>query len=122
MSEKHLCRLCGEPMPEGEEMFKYHGYSCNCPKPPLEKSMQIANGNQVDLKVRKNFADEDELKKEFIRKAIELSSYPNWEELLWVSVRDMINEAMATQAILELRGRDKFIETLKEKMKKGLKL
>lgn len=30
-----LCELCGEPMPEGEEMFKYHGYSCDCPKPPL---------------------------------------------------------------------------------------
>jgi hypothetical protein len=31
------CELCGEPMPEGEEMFKYHGYSGPCPKPPLEK-------------------------------------------------------------------------------------
>lgn len=24
-------------MPEGEEMFKYHGYSGPCPKPPLPK-------------------------------------------------------------------------------------
>lgn len=31
------CQLCGEPMPEGEEMFKYHGYSGNCPKPPLPR-------------------------------------------------------------------------------------
>ena len=31
------CELCGEPMPEGEEMFKFHGYSGNCPKPPLQK-------------------------------------------------------------------------------------
>jgi hypothetical protein len=29
------CELCGEPMPEGEEMFKLHGYSGPCPKPPL---------------------------------------------------------------------------------------
>ena len=29
------CKLCGEPMPEGEEMFEYHGYSGNCPKPPM---------------------------------------------------------------------------------------
>lgn len=29
------CELCGEPMPEGEEMFVYHGYSGPCPKPPL---------------------------------------------------------------------------------------
>ena len=32
------CKLCGEPMPEGEEMFYYHGYSCPCPKPPLQKT------------------------------------------------------------------------------------
>jgi hypothetical protein len=35
--EQAKCELCGEPMPKGEEMFKYHGYSCNCPKPPLPK-------------------------------------------------------------------------------------
>ena len=29
------CELCGEPMPPGEEMFKYHGYSGSCPKPPM---------------------------------------------------------------------------------------
>ena len=29
------CALCGEPMPEGEQMFKYHGYSGDCPKPPM---------------------------------------------------------------------------------------
>lgn len=31
------CEVCGEPMPEGEEMFKYHGYSGPCPKPPLPR-------------------------------------------------------------------------------------
>lgn len=33
------CELCGEMMPSGEEMFKYHGYSGPCPKPPIEKAM-----------------------------------------------------------------------------------
>lgn len=28
------CVLCGEPMPAGEEMFQYHGYSEGCSKPP----------------------------------------------------------------------------------------
>jgi hypothetical protein len=42
MSEKHLCQLCGEPMPEGEEMFNYHGYSGDCPKPPLQKTEVMA--------------------------------------------------------------------------------
>lgn len=31
------CQLCGEPMPPGEQMFYYHGYSGPCPKPPLSK-------------------------------------------------------------------------------------
>lgn len=35
MRKTATCKLCGEPMPEGEEMFNYHGYSGDCPKPPL---------------------------------------------------------------------------------------
>lgn len=27
------CKLCGEPMPPGEEMFHYHGFSGPCPRP-----------------------------------------------------------------------------------------
>lgn len=37
ISEQPKCELCGEPMPENEEMFRVHGYSGNCPKPPLLK-------------------------------------------------------------------------------------
>ncbi len=29
------CDICGAPMPPGEEMFKFHGYSGPCPRPPL---------------------------------------------------------------------------------------
>jgi hypothetical protein len=25
------CEVCGRPMPPGEEMFRYHGYSGPCP-------------------------------------------------------------------------------------------
>jgi len=32
------CAICGEPLPEGEEMFKFHGYSGPCPKLPLLKT------------------------------------------------------------------------------------
>lgn len=34
MTETATCGICGEPMPPGEEMFNYHGYSGPCPKPP----------------------------------------------------------------------------------------
>jgi hypothetical protein len=37
MNEPAKCQVCGEPMPPGEEMFNYHGYSGPCPKPPLTK-------------------------------------------------------------------------------------
>lgn len=32
------CEMCGDPMPPGEEMFRFHGYSGPCPKPPLERA------------------------------------------------------------------------------------
>lgn len=35
--EQPKCSVCGEPMPPGEEMFKHHGFSGDCPKPPLPK-------------------------------------------------------------------------------------
>jgi hypothetical protein len=35
MTDQPTCRLCGEPMPKGEESFVYHGYSGPCPKPAL---------------------------------------------------------------------------------------
>jgi hypothetical protein len=34
---KPVCTVCGDLMPAGEEMFKFHGYSGPCPKPPLPK-------------------------------------------------------------------------------------
>ncbi|MCA3246080.1 MAG: hypothetical protein ING19_21165 [Azospirillum sp.] len=34
MADEGKCELCGEPMPAGEKMFRYHGTSGPCPKPP----------------------------------------------------------------------------------------
>jgi len=34
MADEGKCELCGEPMPAGEIMFRYHGASGPCPKPP----------------------------------------------------------------------------------------
>lgn len=41
MSEEAKCELCGEPMPLGEEMFRYHGHSGPCPKPITLKDHQL---------------------------------------------------------------------------------
>lgn len=35
MADRPTCELCGKPMPEGEEMFRYHGYSGPCPRTPM---------------------------------------------------------------------------------------
>lgn len=32
-----ICALCGQPMPDGETMFRFHGYSGPCPKPAPEE-------------------------------------------------------------------------------------
>jgi hypothetical protein len=32
LAKANRCQLCGEPMPPGEEMFNYHGYSGPCPE------------------------------------------------------------------------------------------
>lgn len=44
MSDNPKCELCGEPMPDGETMFKYHGHSGPCPKPPLPKAATPSHG------------------------------------------------------------------------------
>ncbi len=41
MTDTPKCELCGEPMPDGETMFKFHGYSGECPKPPLNAGRQV---------------------------------------------------------------------------------
>ena len=43
------CELCGEPMPPGETMFKYHGYSGPCPKPPLPQEELPPQDNRTAL-------------------------------------------------------------------------
>jgi hypothetical protein len=43
MDEQAKCGLCGQPMPPGEEMFKYHGYSGPCPKPLPPKVQKLAD-------------------------------------------------------------------------------
>lgn len=53
MTEIARCEICGEPMPEGEEMFKFHGYSGGCPKPPLllpHQQRVVSEKKELDIK------------------------------------------------------------------------
>lgn len=53
MSNTPLCGLCNQPMPKGEEMFQYHGYSGACPEtgvPEAEaraKKKELENASKV---------------------------------------------------------------------------
>jgi hypothetical protein len=58
MSEQTKCELCGEPMPEGEQMFKYHGYSGPCPKPPLPIHDERASEKQRAIALADRLLDE----------------------------------------------------------------
>ena len=49
MTESAVCGVCGEPMPEGETMFKYHGYSGPCPKPPLPKQPDPPDAKDAEI-------------------------------------------------------------------------
>lgn len=80
MTEKEAkCQLCGEPMPLGEEMFFYHGYSGPCQKPPLTRDAtketldirprtlekrQIEEIEQLTQLLRESYVRQDELNRE----------------------------------------------------------
>lgn len=56
MTEIAKCEICGEPMPQGETMFKFHGYSGPCPKPPLLQPHQrrvVTEKKELDEKLTK---------------------------------------------------------------------
>lgn len=61
-SREARCELCGEPMPPGEEMFKYHGYSGDCPKPPLPKPAPAAG--EAERLASDLYARADEVERE----------------------------------------------------------
>jgi len=61
-----VCVLCGEPMPAGEEMFKYHGFSGPCPKPPLSRqpivlgvSRDAGSEKSIMVSTRRRLTDDE---------------------------------------------------------------
>ena len=57
MTDNKKCSICGEPMPDGETMFNFHGYSGPCPKPPLKKTeLDPAGVPKVDLTELERFS------------------------------------------------------------------
>lgn len=59
MTEQNKCELCGEPMPAGEQMFKYHGYSGPCPTPEKPKDSSEIGTPLSELSGRPGHAGHD---------------------------------------------------------------
>lgn len=75
-----LCEICGDPMPPNEQMFKFHGYSGKCPKPPLKKKTLIF---QIEKSVLHNKPPEQawhELLKECSESQMPLEYSQVWEK------------------------------------------
>ena len=67
-------------MPVGEEMFKFHGYSGSCPKPPLSKPQQKEKSTKGrGMKLYKLTKDSQPL----LEQPIESST---WTKLKWWQV------------------------------------
>lgn len=60
-TELPRCEICGEPMPEGETMFKFHGFSGPCPAPPLPRPAAIKRQTSYERALARLAALEAEL-------------------------------------------------------------
>lgn len=92
MTDKATCKICGHPMPEGEEMFHYHGYSGKCPEPPLKKvQLDPAGQPKMELTV---------LESQAIRTLNSIAALP--EEVLAqipVSIRMNVDTTLAMASV-----------------------
>ena len=57
VKEQSKCELCGELMPIGEEAFRYHGFSGDCPK--MSESLKPFVGNMTRVTISKNLKDRE---------------------------------------------------------------
>lgn len=81
MSEQPKCQLCGEAMPEGEEMFFYHGHSGPCPKPPIPAKPTVEDCINACLaavyaaKMAREYEDSDGIKQRDIIERLKAEAY-----------------------------------------------
>lgn len=82
-------------MPQGEEMFKYHGYSGQCPKPPLPKKTVLTERdiNIAMIRTLCNMVSTSDMKYAAYRR---LHPTANSSEVL----REMPNEPAKIEALV----------------------
>lgn len=93
MSDEARCELCGELMPEGEEMFNYHGFSGPCPKPTLQKQRAFTDTERLDF-IDAMATDVDDLKREGAEPGRAVVFFARYDGERPLSVRDAIDAAI----------------------------
>lgn len=107
MKEVAKCSLCGEPMPEGEETFAYHGYSGPCPKKPLKKKEPETELNNVSI-VYKNHRGEVSTRR-IIPKNIRFESTEWHPEPQWIlEAFDVDKQASRSFAMKDIQAWNPF--------------
>lgn len=84
-----VCGVCGEPMPPGEEMFTFHGYSGPCPKPPLPKVVEPDPGRTLLVDAWQDIRDWVAFAERQMREI------PDWDRLLYGPGTSGVNESKA---------------------------
>ena len=97
-NERATCNICGHPMPPGEEMFKYHGYSSDCPRPFLKPPAQ-AKPTYEQLE-----AERDQLRKELERRPHDIAYCEAKYDKLVTDLDQLRKERDELQAELEKRS------------------
>lgn len=101
MGKENKCELCGEPMPEGEGMFKYHGYSGPCQKKPMLQP------HELRVVIEKKDLDEKRQKlTDFMRDDVYSKLGAVDQGLLMVQLVAMNNYSDALERRIELFSRD----------------
>lgn len=97
-----ICELCGNHLPRGEEMFRYHGYSGPCP-PTKQKS--------VDERYIDELLDSYEDRKARGRYKLGIRTYdhPSLLEFCSICNSDAVIMIVAPNPSKRKNGRDRYI-------------
>lgn len=99
-AQEAKCGLCGEPMPEGEEMFKFHGYSGGCPKPPLAEVAKYLGSMLAVDPPPSGASSQAETVAKLLLAARQVASFARaWEPLSPGDIRDLTKAIEAMDAL-----------------------
>lgn len=73
MTDIEKCEICGESMPQDETMFKFHGYSGPCPKPPIYQQRVLLEEAKPKEKTKNVI---DQITAEVARATVKFPTWP----------------------------------------------